>query len=74
MLISLFALVGISQNWRFTQPYSVTTYIVSALNVVTTLPGNKSRHILDTGPFFVLATEDTAIKDLPPLERVAPLI
>ena len=44
-----FALVGISQNWRLTQPYSVTTYIVSALSVVTVLPCARLRQIFDTG-------------------------
>lgn len=69
-----FALVGISQNWRLTQPYSVTTYIVSALSVVTVLPCARLRQIFDTGPSFVLAIEETAINDFPPLDRVAPLI
>ena len=74
MLIKCFALVGTSQKRKFTQPYSVTTYMISARSVVTILPGARLKQIFETGPFLVFATDDMAMKDFPPFDNVAPRI
>jgi len=66
MEISSFARSGTDRPFRFTMPYSVTTYIMSARVVVTVLPGVSVGTIrLRRAPRYSYV-EGRQMNDLPP--------
>jgi hypothetical protein len=68
MEIIALARSGMDLPLRFTIPYSVTTYIMSARVVVMTLPGVRSTTTRLARTLWRSYVEDMQMNDLPPLE------
>ena len=63
---------SMERTFRFTQPYSVTTYCTSERGVVTADPAGKLATIRLLHPLLPFRVLVSAIKDFPPLDSYAP--